>query len=294
LANAWEVEDMTELLEQKIDLMKREIDELQIASAVRSKPWYKNASTMISVTALLFSFSTTYVSYSRAAAQDVHSTRQELRSLLQRLAALPKENVEIAKKYADDPAAMNMVSGFINQENSLLARQAAELARRLPENTVSGAEYYSVAMALQNAYDLAAASEFLGYAISATTDFNTEIAALRMSANLQFIQGHPEAGRVEYQRALGIFSKYPGYDPFTRVSTNVWTELGWAIAEATSGSPLVRHHVENAELLLNGLPRSPGADMLRAQISQAKNNFAAGIPAPSPAVNSPLGIAPPP
>ncbi len=192
---------------------------------------------------------------------------------------------------------MNMVSSFINQENSLLARQPAELARQLPEGTVSGAEYYSVAVALQNAYDLAAASEFLNYAISTAKDFDIEIAAIRTSANLQLVQGHPESGRVEYQRALDIFSKYPGYDPYTRASTNVWTELAWSVAEANSGHiPLARQHVENAEALVNGLPRSPGADMLRAQVSQTKNNFASGIPTTSPAVavGSPLGIAPPP
>src|SRR2546426_3294976 len=98
--------DMSEELEQKVDLMKREIDALQIAITGQTNPWYKNISTILSVVALLFSFGTTYVSYHRTSVQDIQSRRQELRGLLQRLAALPKENVDIQKKYANDPASM--------------------------------------------------------------------------------------------------------------------------------------------------------------------------------------------
>lgn len=144
---------MSDELEQKLDLMKQEVDALQIAITGHTKPWYKNMSTILSIVALLFSFSTTYVSYHRTTIQDIQSTRQELRGLLQRLSTLPKENVEISKKYADDPASVKTVMGFINQEGSLLATQAAELAKNLPSNLVSGTEYYAIAVALQNSYN---------------------------------------------------------------------------------------------------------------------------------------------
>ena len=284
---------MSEELEQKVDLMKREVDALQIAIAGHTKPWYKNISTILSVVALLFSFGTTYVSYHRTAVQDVQSTRQELRGLLQRLAALPKENVDIYKKYADDPASMKIVGGLINQEGTLLARQAAELAKKLPGDLVSGTEYYSIAIALQNSYDLAGADEFLKYSIQAATDFNTEIAAIRSTAVLQFIQGRPESGRVEYQKALNIFSKYPGYDPFTMISTNVWTELAWAFSEANLGLlALASQHIKSAKALVNGLPRGPGTDRLRADVSQAEVQIASGLPINSPVARSNLGVVP--
>jgi hypothetical protein len=284
---------MNEELEQKVDLMKREIDALQIVITGNTKPWYQNISTLLSVVALLFSFGTTYVSYRRTAVQDIQSSRQELRGLLQRLAALPKENVDIRIKYVDDPASMNVVGGFINQENALLARQAAELAKKLPSDLVSGTEYYAIAIALQNSYDLSGADEFLKYSAQVSKDFNTEIAAIRSTANLQFVQGRPEAGRIEYQKALNIFSKYPGYDPFTKTSTNVWTELAWAFSEAGVGSLSFAHqHVENAKTLVNSLPRGPGTDMLNVQVTQAEMQFASGQPLSSPVAGSQLGIAP--
>ena len=189
--------------------MKREIDALQIAITGQSKPWYRNVATLLSIIALAFSFGTTYVSYQRTIVQDIQNTRQELRGLLQRLAALPKENVEASKKYSDDPAAKGLIGGFINQENALLGRNAAELAKKLPAKWVSATESYSIAVALQSSYDLTAANEFLINAIKANPDFNTEISSLRMMAGMKFLQGQPDAGRVEYQKALDIFAKYP-------------------------------------------------------------------------------------
>jgi tetratricopeptide (TPR) repeat protein len=265
--------------EQRMEIMKREIDTLQIQAATSSRPWYQNVSALLSIIALLFSFGTTYVSYRRTTVQDIQNARQELRGLLQRLAALPKENVEAGKKYADDPASRNMVGGFINQENTLLARNAAELAKKLPATAVSATEYYAIAGALQSAYDLAAANEFLEHAIKANPDFNTEISALRMAAGMKFLQGRPEDGRVEYQRALAIFSKYPQYDPFTKASTNVLTELSWAFSEANNNAlSLATEHVENAEKFIVPLPGGVGVNMLKSQIAQARSQIVSGKP----------------
>ena len=89
---------MNEDLEQRVELMKREIDALQVTVTERSKPWYHNVSVLISIIALLFSFGTTLVSYHRNNIQEIQNARAELRGLLQRMAALPKENVEIGVK----------------------------------------------------------------------------------------------------------------------------------------------------------------------------------------------------
>jgi hypothetical protein len=140
---------------------------------------------------------------------------------------------------------------------------------------------------------LAGADEFLKYSIEAATDFNTEIAAIRSTAILRFNRGQPEAGRADYQKALNIFSKYPEYDGFTRASTNVWTELAWAFSEANIGVfPLATKHVESAKALVDGLPRGPGTDRLRADVSQAEVRLASGLPINPPVAESRLGVAP--
>src|SRR5262249_53774179 len=150
-----------------------------------------------------------------------------------------------------DPASMNLVGGFINQENSLLARNAAELAKKLSPKSVFATEYYAVALALQGVYDLSGADEFCNYAMDAAPDFNTEISCLRTMAGLKFIEGKSKEGRGVYQKALDIFSKYPRYDPYTQASTNVWTELSWAYSEASSNEfSSAIQHVDDAEKIV--------------------------------------------
>lgn len=260
-------------LAQEFDLIKREIDALQIAVMKSHTPWYRNISTIISVLALLFSFGTTVVSYRRTEAQDIESQRADLRSMLQRLASLPKENFEIGLRHADNPAAQAALAGYVNQENAMLARQAAELARRLPEDKVSATEFYAVALALQHSYNIDDSQYFLLRAIESARDFSDEIAAVRAYANLLFTTGKPEAGRVEYQKALSVFSnpKYRGYNDYTRNSTHAWTELHWAYSEANIGLiPSAQQHVANAATYVSRLIPGPNTDQLKKQIDFAK------------------------
>ena len=285
---------MSETLDDKIEVMKREIDALQIVVTSQKKPRYKDVSTLIALMALLFSFGTTYVSYQRTNAQDIQNTRQELRGLLQRLEALPKENLEVSKRYQDDPSAMAFASSLINQENILLSRQAAELARKLPQNTVSATEYFAIAGAFQAASNIQSAQEFLELSIANAKTFGDEIAALRMNANLEFISGHPEAGRVTYQRALNIFAKYPGYDAYTINSTNIWTELSWATSEVAIGNAtLADQQIANAESALSTLLPSPGSRMLKSQILQVKTQIHGGGPITNPPGQSQVPAIPP-
>lgn len=116
-------------IQAKIELMKREIDALQVTVMAGKAPWYKSPSIMISVLALLFSFGTTAVSFHRAAQEDIRSGRAELRGILQRLTALPRDNFELTRKYKDDEEG-KALTGLLNQENSLLARQASEVSMR--------------------------------------------------------------------------------------------------------------------------------------------------------------------
>ena len=279
---------------QSVDLilLKKEVDALQIAIHEQRTPWYKSMSTVLSVVALLFSFGTTFVSYTRTQSQDIQSARVELRGLLQRLASLPRESIEITKKYEkNDPAVVASISGFINQENALLARQAAEIAKKIPPESVSATEYYAIGVALQNAYNVEGAKELFTKAIDVSTDLNDRVGALRMRANLLFNTGQPDAGRVDYQRALDIFSDFDkaSYNEYTKKSTHIWTELGWAYSEANIGSKDVAlQHVVNAENYLSGLIASPGVDQLKSQIYQAKTLLAGASGLTTPSSGPPL------
>lgn len=237
-------------------------------------PWYHNVSTIIALAALMFSFGTTAVSARRAELQDVQASRQELRGILQRLNAIPREMMEAAKKHAMDPGLINGLSQAYNQESTMLSRQAAEIVKRLPSKVVSATECYAIAVAFQTSYNLASAKEFLGLALAKANNFNDEIGALRSSAFLDFLMGQPQEGRVKYQRALAIFTKYPNYDAYTVASTHILTELLWGGSEAMILQyQAAMQHADNAEGIAEGLPPGMGSDNLRGQIQQAREEF---------------------
>ncbi len=257
-----------------LQLLKREVDALQIAVQSQRSPWYRNVPTIISVAALLFSFGTTYVSYKRIESQDIQAARIELRGLLQRLAALPLENYEITKKYeVVDAAAVATIGGFINQENTMLARQAAELSNEIPSSFISATEYHAIGSALQMAYDVDGAAQMFTKAIEHSTDMNDRVGALRLRAGLYFSTNRPEAGRVDFQRALNVFSDFKNvsYNEYTKQSTHIWTEIAWAYSEANIGeTSKALEHVENAESHVSGLIDGPTTQQLRQQINQAR------------------------
>jgi tetratricopeptide (TPR) repeat protein len=255
----------------RVDLMQHDIDGLRAALAGQTKPWYRDASTLIAMMALLFSFGTTFVSYHRTEVQDIQAARQELRGILQRLSAIPREEIAASKQYAGDANTIFAISQLDNQENSILVRQALEIARKLPRNMVSATEHYAIAYAQQHAYDLLGAKESIRLATERATNFNDEIAAIRSGAYLDFLTGDYPEGRARFEQALNIFAKFPDYDPYTKISTSISTELAWGSSEAGIGQfSLALQHTGQAQKLVDTLPQSPGSDGLRQQIASCK------------------------
>src|SRR5262249_34367656 len=264
-------------LERRVQLLSEEVHTAHL-------PWYKNITTLISVAALVFSLGTTIVAGWHTKEQDTHNLRSELRGLLQRLAALPKENLELFQKYRNDPATLNSLSGFLNQENVLLARQADELLRRLPDDQVSATDYIGVSMALTTSRMFDAAIVDLNRALRiASPILDDEIGALRNLASLEMGLGKTGDARAHYQLAADIFGKdpYRGYDQFTKVLTNTLTELAWAFSEGSAGNwDMFQQHVGKAEQLANSLPKGPQTDFLRDQVNQLKNGQMINSPLP--------------
>lgn len=180
--------------------------------------------TIIAVAGFLFSFSTTIAAIFRTRKEDIQASRKELRELLERLIAIPRESIDAAKKYGYG-GALAAYDQIDNQENTLLSRQAAEVAKRLGSNYVSATEYISIGFALRSAFNLQGAQEFLELASNTAVDFNDKIAAIRTMANIDFLLGRPEHGRARYREGIQIFSEFPAYDQYTQITTNIETQL---------------------------------------------------------------------
>lgn len=272
--------DTTQLTEY-FELLKKEVDALQVAVMREQIPWYKQMPIIVSVIALLFSFSTTFVSYKKSEIEEIKNSRTELRQLLQRLSELPIENVQYGAMFAQDPTRLGIIAGILTQENSILTQQAAEIARKLPPGYISAAEYYALGAGLVNSFDLEPALEFYSNAAKMSDNLNIAGSSLRGSANVLFAQKMFQEGRDKFREAFELSDSLASKTDFEKTYNRLLTQLNWAVAEDGSG-----HKAEASKLLDEAeatlTSNAPYAKGLRTnyevQIHIMRSNLKAGLP----------------
>lgn len=274
---------MDDDLKDELTSLRRRVDRIAEDVQATKLPWYKNVATLLSAAALVFSLGSTVVSGWHTQEQDTHNLRTELRGLLQRLAALPKEAIEDTDKYKDNPGALVALGRLKNEENVILARQADEILNRLPKDQVSATDYIAVATALANSSMFDAALVDLKRAlVVASPVLNDELGALRNLAMLEMTLGKAGDARTHYQQAADIFGRdpYRGYDQVTKLMANADTEITWADTEMSGGNAdLFQQHLNKAEQFANSLPKGGPRDFIMANIAQHRSG-------PSPAVQA--------
>jgi tetratricopeptide (TPR) repeat protein len=225
-----------EQFEEKLDVLKNEVDALQVAVMKGQGPWYKQIPIIVAVVALLFSFSTTYVAYKKAEIEEIKNSRIELRGLLQRLSELPIEHLDYSAKYAQDSGRIQSIAGLLTQELSILSEQASEIARKLPRGYISAAEYYGLASGAANSYDFDNALMFYSKAASMTNNLNVAGASLRGAAQLLFTQNNVKEGRKKYREAIELSKKLASKTEFEKTYNSILTLASWTQSEAVAGN----------------------------------------------------------
>jgi tetratricopeptide (TPR) repeat protein len=251
--------------------VKKDTNARRTDEASQKASWHNYVSIIIAILALLLSFGTTYFSSERIKEQDLQNTKVELRELLQRLSALPKEFAEITNKSLDDSNVAGAVYGSVANENALLSRQAEELARKLPRHQVSAAEWLTIGTALGANHEYNKAREILGYALEDAKDFYIEVVILRATAHLLFDMGKAGEGRSLYHKALDIFSKYPGYDERIQNEMTLNTYMYMAGAEAEIDNKAdANQYLAKARSYLDRLPRGPERESFEGWFNEMK------------------------
>jgi hypothetical protein len=189
---------------------------------------------LISVLALAFSVVTTYESEKRVARDDTHATRVELRGLVQRLIALPRDNLEAMQRYRRDPLVLQQVGSQINTENIVLVREAADLIEEIPSQ-VTATQYYAVGLEACLAGLTAQCEQLLNAGLRVADNALDATALLREYASLLFSIGEVQRGREKWREAMNIFRRYPERNTYAVASTSAFTENAWATAELTLG-----------------------------------------------------------
>lgn len=289
-------------IDARLESMKREIDSLQEHLHATRQPWYRSLPTVISLFAFCFSFGTTVLSFQRTRQLDIQAARAELRGFIKRLAELPRENLQLTKTYANEQMVLRDMQSFITQETILVANQAAEVIRRIPAQ-VSATEYSAVAYALWTNASNAAALELIRKAVAKASDAVNEAAVLRQYAEYLMMSGDVNGARVEYQKALAVFSKYPGHNQYYQDFTHAFTQLHWARTEANLGNfRELKLHLDEAEEIARRLNDARGNNPYQQQIEQmrqwlpgaaAPSSGPLPLPAASPYSTPSMPLAPP-
>ncbi len=228
-------------------------------------PWYRKPATLISIIALAFSAGTTAFSGFNSHQEDVRANRRDVRALLQRLSKIPIENYELLQKNKGTGQG-EALSGMINQENLLLANQAAELIERYPKSFTS-TEYYAVAFALGNSNMVSKVPAFFVRAMeaaSASMDYN---AAARTYAGFLYSKGDYTEGKRLYTEALNVWNKFPERNTYVVNSTDLLTFLYWSQSEFAAGNKReAQERLADARKKLTSLSPGPQTEALRSQI----------------------------
>jgi tetratricopeptide (TPR) repeat protein len=268
-ANTREIDQMIErirLNEKRIETMKEEVDALQVNILKK----HKDPALVVAILALLFSFGTTAVSAYRTYKQDIHDSRAELRTLIQRLTVLPRENTELLMKYSKQGTVSHDLSAALNQENVVLARQATEVISRIPTH-VSATEYMAVYNALQAGGLLAESVQLLDKAIVKADSAYDATGALRTKAMTLVNMGKLNEARIEMQRAADIFKTYPSEDERFIAATNAQTEVTWAFLEAVAKECAEsKKHLAKAKSLILAYPEISPTFNLSSQIDDVE------------------------
>lgn len=252
-------------------MLKREVDSLQIQLLSTSKPWYKQASTLISLFALIFSSGTSLISWQRVAEQDRQSWKQELRGLIIELVTLPLKGAELNEKYKNQKLLLGSVSSVLNQQSLILADQASVVVQKIPD-LVTAQEYLALAGAFHNGGQLERAKAMRDRAIERSSNPIETITALRQLGGMAFQRGDLAGGRTHFQEALNVFKKSaPDTDAGLITFTDGYTEMYFAQVEATATQcKAFEFHIAEARKLGERLP--PGSkEQLLGQISETES-----------------------
>ena len=247
-------------LERRLNLMKQEVDGLQVRATDDRKPWFRRIPIVISILALLFSFGTTGVSLYRTWQQDKFDDRAELRTLIQRLGAMPRERIELMSRFEEQQDVALRLNDYLTNEHEILATQAAEIANRIPD-LVSSGEALAIAVALLGAQRVWEAERF--YALAGSlADSPNEVVVAYGSVGSWLIMSDLDKGRAYFLQAeQRLDTDYVSHHPNILAAAKLILLRNWSHAEARIGKcDRARELLAEAENQKEVLPSTPGFD----------------------------------
>jgi hypothetical protein len=209
---------------ERLDLLEARLAELQLSDKPTS--WYREASVLVAVLALILSMTSAYLSYRQGIDQDAQTARSELGQLIQRYSDLTEDDsYEVGADSGQVTTRQRPAD--VKGERLVLAGQAADIIRRIPEQ-VSAHECLLVARFLHDLERHSDSRELAEIGLRKKLDRSTHPSLLNIKANALFKDGRPTEGRIALQEALDAAPLTP---PSARNWSLSYIEIYWAALE---------------------------------------------------------------
>ena len=200
----------------------------------KAKVWYKDASTIISLVALL----TSVVTFSYASVRDLSKDKEQKRADLQaavvQLNSLTTESTQLYVKYKDNPDYYAFIQPSIKGQIGLVGTKAYTLLASLGSEA-SALDSAVVANALQQTSDYVNAAKVLQNALRHAKNPAEYVVVARMLGQFGFYRGKSDDGNKYFQLAEDVFRLFPdaGINQSEASYDTAETEAYWAVAAAS-------------------------------------------------------------
>jgi hypothetical protein len=211
--------------EEPLDLLRQRVDALELSSQEKRKPWYRQASTLLSVIALLFSGYSLIVNRNEA----IRTRKEELRKLVVALA----DTRRLILRANAPPESPERQTTVLEQIVNLQA--ARNLVSHLPSRDVSPYEYRLIAEELLATGEYAAGEDYSRKAVDAATS-NVQKSETLLPLGLYYFAPGPSQDFAKGRTVLGhaIDALKTQVDPAALDLVGKMNEL-WAQAEFQNG-----------------------------------------------------------
>ena len=269
-------------LRQDTDLLRDQVDALQIAAMEKKRPWYRDHSTLISLSALLlstiFSLQAVYDTINAKAAERSEKTSAEIRTKLETLRQFMVQVADIRNEEVQEqsttaianPALYGMRSSARNTKRQILLESADAIVADVRED-VSAQVLNTLAFEHFMDSRFHSAERYYLAALEASRDSaNATVVSLGGLAALYMTPGSPlhavDRGRTHWARVMEILSaRRDEYGRMQRAQTLM--QMGWAEMLNGNRGETARLVGRARAELLEMSPQHPGRQQLLATLA---------------------------
>ena len=219
-------------------------------------PWYKDASTLIALAALVVSLGSAGVSIDQANVAKEQNTVAEQQELVTLVGYIAQDPATIAQESQtiSNESALSTAQGGVTTTELVDSEEAAALINLLGAEYVTSTEYYETAVGLQAGQSYDQALSFLKRAVALPSDPRTHASALRFEAQIYYQLGQVSDAEQADALAEQAYSRVPDAPLASQRSNVAFTDLFDAFYQASIRCATSQAEVDDAQKIFKAYP----------------------------------------